>query len=74
MSLEDADTNSIKPTYLDLNRLEHLEVGGYFDGELNNWRIIKYDNEYVLLLFNNVKYKDFQEFSNLEKLLEFLNR
>lgn len=72
--LEDADTNSIKPTDLDLNRIKSLEIGGYFDGELNNWRIIKYDNEYILILFNNVKYKDFQEFSTLEKLLEFLNR
>lgn len=72
MLLDDADTNSIKPTKLDIERINSMQIGDKIDGELGNWSLLRYKNDFVLLLKNSVKYKDFIEFKDSKKLINFL--
>jgi hypothetical protein len=74
MLMEDqSGSNSIKLTKLDSARLNNLEIGSDFVGELQNFKILRYKNDYVLILFNHHTKKDFQEFMTKEELIKFLN-
>ena len=73
MLLDDADTNSIKPTKLDISKINSIEIGDYFDGELDNWRVLKYKDSWVCLLYNHHTKKEYSEFKSKEELIEFLN-
>ena len=73
MLLDDADTNSIKPTQFDLDRLSNLEVGEDFVGEKQNFKILRYKNDYVIILYNHTKKKDFIEVKDIEGVIKYLN-
>jgi len=74
MLMEDqSGSNSIKPTKLDIERIEALKLGGELTGELANWKVLCYRNDYTLILFNHHTEKDFQEFATKEELIKFLN-
>ncbi len=67
-------TESIYPTEFDTLRLKEMNSGDKVDGENGNFSVLKYPNEYVLLLYNSKKYNSYQEFSDIGKLITFLKR
>lgn len=69
---DQSDNNSIKPTHFDLARLNALEVGGTVDGELGNWRALRYKDSYILMLFNSPDKKEYSEFIDLESMVVFM--
>ena len=71
MLLDDADTNSIKPTKFDLEKLDSLNIGDLFDGEKQNFRILRYKDSYVCILSNHYTKQEYSEFKNKEELIEF---
>ena len=66
------DTNSIRPTFLDVERIEVMVFGDKISAENGNWEVIKYSSGYTLLLQNHVRENSYLEFKNLNDLLEFL--
>ena len=73
MLLDDADSNSIKPTKFDLENLNSLNIGDLLDGEKQNFRILRYKDSYVCILSNHYDKKEYSEFKNKEELIKFLN-
>lgn len=68
--------NSLKPTQLDLDKINSLNIGESMISENRNFKIMRYKDEYVLLLFNSYNYKDFSEWGGadgLNRLIKFLN-
>lgn len=70
---DEDSTNSTKLTEFDLSRLDELEIGGFFDGELSNWRVLRYKDSYNIMLFNCGKKREFTEHKNKEEVIKFLN-
>lgn len=66
-------SDSLKPTLLDLARIDSLEIGESLTGELDSWRLVRYKSEYCLFLLN--KYKSpMVTFVAKDLLITFLNR
>lgn len=74
LGADETSSESLYPTDFDISRLSVIEIGNTVDGELGNWSVIRYKNEYVLLLHNSKKYSNFMEMKNLETLLYFLKK
>jgi hypothetical protein len=72
-TLEPNSSNSIKPTQLDLVKLNNLKCGEFWDGELQNWRVLAYKNSFIVVLFNHVIKEEFSEFETIEEIIDFLN-
>ena len=68
------DTNSIKPTKFDIERLLAMRVGETVNHEVQNWRILRYSDSYILILENSSTESSFKEFFSLSELIEFLNK
>jgi len=69
---DEDDTNNIKPTDFDKQRIKDMEIGAVVEGELGNWKVMKYKKEYTVLFYNNPKYQmmDFKSYSDLIMFLE----
>ena len=72
--VDEDGTNSIKPTDFDKARLESMNIGETIEGELCNWKVIRYLNDYTLILYDHPKAKDVLDFDLLEELVEFLDK
>jgi len=72
MLTDDAGTNSTYPTKFDVQRINELGVGDYMDGEKGNFRVLKYKESYVVLLFNSPSKNEYSEFSTLKQVFAFL--
>lgn len=70
--LDSDDTNKIKPTAFDKQRLMSMDIGQKIMGEYGNWQVIKYKNSYNLFLLNHSKAAQFGEFFTLGELIKFL--
>lgn len=73
MASDEDDTNRTNLTILDKSRLEDLQIGEYFDGELGNWRILRYKDSYNVMLFNSKIKQEFSSYQNVEEVIKFLN-
>lgn len=70
--IDEDDTNSLVPTPFDLQRLEAMAIGDTLEGELGNWKVMKYEREYLVLLNN--RRNPFIELPNLKEVIVFLNK
>jgi len=68
------DTNSIIPSQFDCERINDMSVGDKVELENGNASIIKYRDSWVVLLQNNPKFGNYQEFKTKNDMMEFLNR
>ncbi len=70
---EDADSNSIYPTDFDIARILDMETGQKVSGELGNWDVYRYKNDYTLFLLNHKKFS-MLEFKTSTELIKFLKK
>ena len=68
---EDENSKSLKPTTFDIARLEDLEIGQKVEGEIGNWQVFRYKNDYTLIC-NKIKTP--RIFKKLKDLINFLNK
>lgn len=70
---DEENNDSIKPTKFDLEKLDCLQVGDYFDGETGGFRILRYKDDYNVMLFNSTTKKEFTTHLTKESIINFLN-
>lgn len=68
----DSDDERFYVTSFDLSRLKSMDVGDVVVGESQRWRVIKYKNEYVLIVDKNDIFKEFKLLTDLFEYLESL--
>lgn len=71
---EEVDSNSLFPTFLDVERIKCMEEGDKLDGELGNWSVLRYKNNYTLLLNNHPRLEPVIDFDDKESLIRFLQK
>ena len=69
---EDSPVTDLKPTDLDLIRLEEAELGERIEGEMGTWTVFKYKDGYTLMV--NRLTDNFKEFKSLKELVFYLGR
>lgn len=76
MPVEDAydNTESLYPTPFDEARIESLDIGDEMSAENGNFSVIRYKNDYSLIINNNIKKKSLWEFENYRDLIIFLKK
>lgn len=71
---DEDSTESTKLTLFDINRLDELEIGDFFDGEKGNFRILRYKDDYNVMLFNSKTKQEFSTHITKKDVIEFLNK
>lgn len=73
---ETENNDSFQLSRLDQNRLEDMEIGDLMDGELGDFRVLRYKDVYMLFVFNESLLRKTQtthkEFASLKDLISFL--
>jgi len=59
------------PTSLDLERMNNLEIGELHTAECGFWRVLKYKDDYVLVL-ESARHSIFKEFKNIPDIVVFV--
>jgi hypothetical protein len=74
MGSDEDDTNSIKPTGFDRERLTDLLDGEEMAGEYGNYRVLRYKvDDYVVLLSNHPVKSSYKQCGSLQEVVDFLN-
>lgn len=68
---DEDDTNSVKPTQFDIERIKSLEIGDSMAGEIGNFRVLRYVSSYTILLLNHPK-KEIEEQKDWQSVVRFL--
>lgn len=71
-ALEDnKDSDSLIPTDFDKNKLESLSIGESWEGELGNWKVMRYKGCFCLMVYRKDWIYEFDELEPLIKALTF---
>jgi hypothetical protein len=65
------DQFDYNPTKLDLARLNEMIPGDTVNAECGFWRVLKYKNDYTLIL-NSKKHNIFKDFNSIQDILIFI--
>lgn len=68
------DSDSLYPSDFDITRLECMSIGDRIDGELGNWTVFRYKNDYLLFINICKVRKSDWEFDKVEDLIKFLKK
>lgn len=71
MAISNFDSDDISPTDLDIERLRIMSVGDVLFGESNRWKVLKYKNDYTLII-NCKRLDDMKDFKTVDEIIAYL--
>lgn len=76
MPVEDdyENTDSIHPSNFDELRIAGMDIGERIDSENGNFSVLRYKNDYTLIINIRTKNKNYLEFDNHKDLIEYLKK